>query len=107
MNWFFFAVSMGLLGFLAEIFWRYRRDNSLTLTRQAAITQAIEKRRRNLEKARVKIDATQTGINGLKEERERLKKDLELARLKLDELEARESRRRPGHQSVDKEGTSQ
>jgi len=107
MNWFFFAVSMGLFGFLAEIFWRYRRDNSLTLARQSAISQAIEKRQRSLEKARAKIDATQTGINELKEERERLEKDLEAARLKLDGLEARESRRRPGRQSVDKEGNPQ
>jgi hypothetical protein len=106
MNWFIFAISMGLVGFLAEIFWRYRRDNSLALTRKIAISQAIEKRQRSLEKTRGKIDAAQTGINGLKEERERLKKDLELARLKLEELEVRENRRRPGRQAVEKKGNS-
>ena len=103
MNWLFSAVAMGLCAFLAEIFWCYRRDNSLAHARRKAMKVRVEKTERSLEKARGKIDATQIEINSLKEEKEQLKTERVETEKKLEEMEAREERRKSGKWTVDRD----
>ena len=107
MNWVYFAVAVGLVGFLTEMALRYRRESTLARTRQKAVQSVIAKTGRRIEKIQAKIDAAQSNMNSLKEEKETLKGDVKEARGTLEKMEEKEKRRRPGRLAVDRDQADQ
>ena len=103
MEWVFFAIAVGLVGFLIEMALRYRRESAATRTRQHLARRDIKKAENSMEKVRAKIGAAQSAINSLKAEKEQLAGDVKEAGEQLETMSKKEARRRPGRMSVDRD----
>ena len=103
MDWVYFAIAVGLVGFLIQMGVRYRGQSVVARTRAEAARLAIAKTERRIGKVQAKIDAAQTNINTVKEEKESLEGDVKQARASLKELEEKEARRRPTRSGVDRD----
>ena len=103
MDWVYFAIAVGLVGFLIQLGVRYRGQSVLAEARQEAARSAITKTERRIAKVQAKIDATQSNMNSLKEEQDNLTRDVKEVRAQLKELEEREQRRRPTRSAVDRD----